>query len=167
MSIYKRGRTYWYKFMWNGELVRESTKQANDRVARQMESAHRTSLAKGEVGLREKKVAPSLSSFCDDRFEPWAKATLKLTPRSRGYGIAPECALSYRTRELRIYGSMRSRVNQRQNLRHPGSLRACRYLRSTVPFVYYGVSSIEQSNGVCYPPCPKSNCFQENDVANA
>ena len=32
--IYKRGKTYWYKFMWNGELVRESTKQGNDRVAR-------------------------------------------------------------------------------------------------------------------------------------
>src|SRR6266849_4856768 len=47
---------YWYKFMWNGELVRESTKQGNDKVARQMESAHRTSLAKGEVGIREKKA---------------------------------------------------------------------------------------------------------------
>ena len=51
MSIYKRGRIYWYKFMWNGETVRESTKQGNDRVARQMEAAHRTSLAKGEVGI--------------------------------------------------------------------------------------------------------------------
>ena len=77
MAIYKRGRTYWYKFMWNGELVRESTRQANDRVARQMESAHRTSLAKGEVGIREQKTAPSLRSFCDDRFEPWAKATFE------------------------------------------------------------------------------------------
>ena len=34
MSIYKRGRVYWYKFMWNGEMVRESTKQGSDRVAR-------------------------------------------------------------------------------------------------------------------------------------
>ena len=29
MSIYKRGGIYWYKFMWNGELIRESTKQGN------------------------------------------------------------------------------------------------------------------------------------------
>ena len=44
--IYKRGKgTYRYKFMWNGELVRESTKQGNDKVARQMEAAHRTSQA--------------------------------------------------------------------------------------------------------------------------
>jgi hypothetical protein len=75
--IYKRGRLYWYKFMWNGELVRESTKQGNDRVARQMESAHRTSLAKGEVGIREKKVSPTLAHFVGDRFEPWAKATFE------------------------------------------------------------------------------------------
>ena len=37
--IYKRGKIYWYKFMWNGELIRESTKQGNDKVARSMESA--------------------------------------------------------------------------------------------------------------------------------
>jgi integrase len=72
--IYKRARTYWYKFMWDGKLVRESTKQGNDKVARQMESAHRTSLAKGEVGIREKKVAPTLKEFCSKRVEPWAKA---------------------------------------------------------------------------------------------
>jgi hypothetical protein len=41
--IYKRGKFYWYKFMWDGRLVRESTKQGNDKVARNMESAHRTS----------------------------------------------------------------------------------------------------------------------------
>jgi hypothetical protein len=45
---------YWYKFVWHGELIRESTKQGNDKVARQMVAAHRTSLAKGEVGIREK-----------------------------------------------------------------------------------------------------------------
>jgi integrase len=75
--IYKRGKTYWYKFMWQGKLVRESTKQGNDKVARQMESAHRTSLAKGEVGIREPKVVPTLAEFCTGRVEPWAKATFE------------------------------------------------------------------------------------------
>jgi integrase len=73
VSIYKRGDVYWYKFMWQGKLVRESTKQGNDRVARQMEAAHRTSLAKGLVGIREKKAAPSLFEFCSNRVEPWAR----------------------------------------------------------------------------------------------
>jgi integrase len=63
---------YWYKFMWNGKMVRESTKQGNDKVARQMEAAHRTSLAKGEVGIREKKLVPTLAAFWEHRIEPWA-----------------------------------------------------------------------------------------------
>ena len=81
--IYKRGKVYWYKFMWNGNMIRESTKQGNDKVARQMESAHRTSLAKGEVGIREKKPAPTLADFIEKRFEPWAKATFeKASPKT-------------------------------------------------------------------------------------
>jgi integrase len=75
MSIFKRGRIYWYKFMWNGETIRESTRQPNQNTARQMEAAHRTSLAKGEVGIRDKKPVITLAAFCDERFEPWAKAT--------------------------------------------------------------------------------------------
>jgi len=66
---------YWYRFMWQGKLVRESTKQGNDKIARQMEAAHRTSLAKGEVGIREKRPAPSLAEFCDKRFAPWIQST--------------------------------------------------------------------------------------------
>ena len=72
MSIYKRGDIYWYKFMWQGTLIRESTKQGNDKIARNMESAHRTSLAQGLVGIREKKRT-TLAAFIKDRFEPWAK----------------------------------------------------------------------------------------------
>lgn len=77
--IYKRGRVYWYKFMWQGKLVRESSKQGNDKVARQMEAVHRTSLAKGEVGLRDKEPSPALLEFIENRFEPWARATFEKT----------------------------------------------------------------------------------------
>ena len=73
MAIYKRGSIYWYKFKFNGEAIRESTRQKNQHVARQMEAAHRASLAKGEVGIRDKKVIPTLKSFCVERVEPWAK----------------------------------------------------------------------------------------------
>ena len=75
MSIYKRGNVYWYKFTWNGERIRESTKQGSLRVARQIEAAHRTALAKGEVGIRERKPIPTLRDFCDNRIQPWAKAS--------------------------------------------------------------------------------------------
>jgi integrase len=39
-----------------------------------MEAAHRTSLAKGEVGIRDKKLAPTLAEFGEKRFAPWAKS---------------------------------------------------------------------------------------------
>jgi integrase len=83
MSIYKRGQIYWYKFTFNGEAIRESTRQKNQVVARNMESAHRTSLAKGEVGIRDKKQSLTLAKFCDERFEPWAKSTFeKSSPKT-------------------------------------------------------------------------------------
>ena len=96
--IYKRGKFYWYKFVWQGRLVRESTKQGNDKVARQMESAHRVSLAKGEVGLRDKKPAPTLNSFLIQRFEPWAKARFERNvPETwRWYRTAMRAILKYK-----------------------------------------------------------------------
>lgn len=63
MAIYKRGRVYWYHFMFNNRRVQASSKQGNPRVARQMEAAHRTRLAKGEVGIAEPKRVPTLREF--------------------------------------------------------------------------------------------------------
>ena len=63
MSIFKRGSTYWYHFMFNGEHVQRSTKQGNPRVARQIEAAYRTALAKGEVGIEERKPVPMFRPF--------------------------------------------------------------------------------------------------------
>jgi hypothetical protein len=40
-----------------------------------MDGAHRASLAKGEVGLRDRKTAPMLADFISQRFEPWAEAS--------------------------------------------------------------------------------------------
>jgi integrase len=85
MSIYKRGDVYWYKFMWKGKLIRESTKQGNDKVARQMEAAHRTSLAKGEVGIREKRPAPTLKEFLKSEFLPYSETTHATKPRTLRY----------------------------------------------------------------------------------
>lgn len=80
--IYKRGEMYWYKFMWQGKPIRESTKQGNDKVARQMEAAHRTSLAKGEVGIREKTIAPTFAEFAESRFLPWAVTIFASKPKT-------------------------------------------------------------------------------------
>jgi Phage integrase, N-terminal SAM-like domain len=63
MSIFKRGKIYWYHFLFNGEHIQASTRQGNPRVARQIEAAHRTVLAKGEVGIEERKSAPLFSDL--------------------------------------------------------------------------------------------------------
>ncbi len=85
MAIYKRGKTYWYKFMWNGEMIRESTRQKNDRVARNMESAHRTRLANGEVGIRERKVAPTVAQFLAKEFVPYVETKHSCKPATVTY----------------------------------------------------------------------------------
>ena len=51
MGVYKRGRVWWYRFTWRGQVFRESIKQSNKRVAEQMEAAHKTSLAKGDAAF--------------------------------------------------------------------------------------------------------------------
>lgn len=85
MSIYKRGNVYWYKFMWNGEMIRESTRQGNDRKARNIESAHRTALANGLVGIREKKPAPALADFLQKDFLPFVNAKHTAKPATAEY----------------------------------------------------------------------------------
>ncbi len=101
MSIFKRGNVYWYHFLFNGEHIQKSTKQGNPRTARQMEAAHRTALAKGEVGLIEPKRSPMFAELakrftahCETRHENkpqtvkfYAEKLTKLT-RYNGIGDA-------------------------------------------------------------------------------
>jgi integrase len=63
MSVFKRGKVYWYEFVFNGGRVRKSTKQGNQTTARQMEASHRASLAKGEFGIFDRKDIPTLRQF--------------------------------------------------------------------------------------------------------
>lgn len=87
MAIYKQPKSkyWWYKFVWNGELIRESTKQTNNRVAERMEAARRTQLAKGEVGIRDMAPVPTLAEFAEERFRPFAQATFAAKPKTLVY----------------------------------------------------------------------------------
>jgi integrase len=82
MAVYKRGGIQWYKFTWKGQSIRESTKQSNKRVAEQMEAAHRTSLAKGEVGLRDREPVPTLKDFAENDFLHFVRTTSAAKPRT-------------------------------------------------------------------------------------
>src|ERR1700724_3558580 len=84
MAVYQRGNVWWYKFVWNSELIRASTKQSNKRVAEQAEAIRKASLAKGEVGVRQahSAPAPTFSEF-SERFLVWVEAEKK--PNSAKY----------------------------------------------------------------------------------
>lgn len=84
MGLYKQrgSNNWWYKFAWNGETIRESTKVSNKRVAEQMEAARKTQLAKGEVGLKDRKPSPSLQSFLKESFLPFFEATKQEEPNT-------------------------------------------------------------------------------------
>lgn len=82
MAVYKRGGVWWFKFSWNGESTRESTKQGNKRIAEQIESARKTQLAKGEVGIRDRKPVPTMAQFADHDFLPFVRSTSAAKPRT-------------------------------------------------------------------------------------
>jgi hypothetical protein len=75
MAVYKqvRSKYWWYKLTWSGELVRKSTKQTDKRVAEQMEAAHKTVLAKGEVGIRDRRPVPTEREFVERDFLPFVQ----------------------------------------------------------------------------------------------
>src|SRR5690349_23586807 len=92
MAVYKRGRVWWYRFTWNGKAIRESTKQGNKRLAEQMEAAHKTSLAEGEVGIRDWKPVRTLKDFAEKEFKPFIESRF-LNKRRRSNIIGPESRL--------------------------------------------------------------------------
>src|SRR5690348_12266355 len=111
MSVYKRGRIWWYKFTWNGEPIRESTKQSNKRTAEQIEAAHKASLAKGEVGIRDRVPAPTLKDFAERDFKSYIESRFQKKPKTleyyqtgmkslNGYSPLANCRLDAITAEI-------------------------------------------------------------------
>jgi len=56
MSVYKRGRVYWYKFLFQGQIIRDSAKTNSKTVAKEAERARRRELELGinRIGKRER-----------------------------------------------------------------------------------------------------------------
>jgi hypothetical protein len=50
------------KFHFDGQLIQQSTKCSNKRDAGMVESAYRTQLALGKIGIEPKEPAPTLKS---------------------------------------------------------------------------------------------------------
>jgi hypothetical protein len=130
-------------YMWKGGLIRESTKQGNDKVARQMEAAHRTSLAKGE----ERKTLPTLVEFCEKRFEPWVESTTSKKTWLDFYRVGLRAIkgcrslASLKLDEITVRGQLNSALTVTR--------RVCKSARSTLRFGCCGVSSESRRSGAC------------------
>lgn len=60
MSVYKRGNTWWFKFRFQGQEIRESARSNSKTIARDAEHARRRELELGINGLRKRELPPSL-----------------------------------------------------------------------------------------------------------
>jgi integrase len=138
MSIFKRGKIYWYHFLFSGEHIQKSTKQGNPRIARQIEAAYKTALAKGEVGITERKKIPNFKAAMAD-FLKWSQQAHQMAPSTaeryryssfallRFFGdksldkISPEEVERYKTSRAAefktVRGKDKKRVQTKQQLR--------------------------------------------------
>jgi integrase len=82
VSVYKRGKFWWYRFVWRRGLIAESTKQSNKTVAQNQERAHRLRLSNNELDIRKKKQAPTLSEYFHRTVLPWAESQFTKKPKS-------------------------------------------------------------------------------------
>ena len=76
MGIFKRGEVYWFELVYGGRRYRESTGVRNQRTAREIEAAYRTALAKGDVGITERKPVPAFRTAMGD-FLKWSSQAHK------------------------------------------------------------------------------------------
>src|ERR1700680_3925612 len=84
MAVYKRGGVYWFSFVFDGRRVQSSTRVGNKNVARDIEKAAWTQLARGEVGLPvegEKKIPTTAEIF--DGLEKHYRSEGKASPQNR------------------------------------------------------------------------------------
>lgn len=81
MALFKRGDLYWYEFWFQGRRYRRSSGVRNQRAAADIERAFRTALAKGEVGITERKAIPGFRSAMSD-FLSWSREQHAAHPRT-------------------------------------------------------------------------------------
>jgi NAD-dependent DNA ligase len=96
MAVYKRGETYWYKFVFNGKIVRVSAKTGNKRTAEQIEAAKKTQLAKREVGLDVVKIKVPTFKDALNEYLNWSKMEhATKTATTRRYETSGKPLLQY------------------------------------------------------------------------
>ncbi|HVB98751.1 MAG TPA: hypothetical protein VNJ12_05385 [Candidatus Dormibacteraeota bacterium] len=79
MSVYRRGGVCWYKFWFNGQLIRESAKTPSKTVARDAERARRRELENAYNRIPKRERMPLFSNAAD----LWLAGKNGLAPKSK------------------------------------------------------------------------------------
>jgi len=81
MSVYKRGHTYWYKFLFHGQLIRDSAKTNSKTIAREAERARRRDLELGFNRITKRERLPLFTLAAKE----WLASKSALTPLGKVY----------------------------------------------------------------------------------
>jgi hypothetical protein len=97
----------------------------------QMEATHKTSLAKGEVGLRDRKPAPTLREFAEGDFLAFVRSAFAAKPKTLESAKTPRACFDSRRRRpvlprgrLRGHGAAYGPAALRGRSAHPIGLRS-------------------------------------------
>src|SRR6266571_3649437 len=83
--IYKKGRFYMAKFMWQGRMIRKSTRCTSAKDARAVEGKIRSELARGNFGILEAKPRLTLGEFLNRDLLPFVETQFETKPNTRDY----------------------------------------------------------------------------------
>ena len=81
MSVFKRGQTYWFKFLFQGQLIRETARTNSKTIAREAERARRRDLELGFNRIAKRERVPLFALATKE----WLASKGALTPLGRVY----------------------------------------------------------------------------------
>ena len=85
MSVYRRGETWWYKFRFAGQMIRESSKSGSKTVAKDAERVRRRELEESWNQIKRRKLPPLFSLAATD----WLKTRTSIASSTeRSYKLA-------------------------------------------------------------------------------
>jgi site-specific recombinase XerD len=101
MRVFKRGAVYWFEVVYEGKRIQRSTRTRNMRAAKIIADAFHVALAKGDVGITERKVAPPFREAMQS-FLAWSAAEHKAHPATASRYQVGSKALLKHFKEVRL-----------------------------------------------------------------
>ena len=82
MSVYRRGKIYWYEFTFRGQRIRKSTGLTNKTAALRAEAIRKSELAENRAGIVRYRSCPRFEDFVNAEFLPYSEKEHQAHPRT-------------------------------------------------------------------------------------